>query len=74
MSVEKLEIELLTHAICISQGKVEDTLGSKQKGMKNFKQSLLIFWDFLVLECQSSFLYDDKLLNRVSSFVIALAR
>ena len=49
-------------------------MGSKQKGMKNFKQNLLIFWDSLVSECQTSFLYDDKLLNRVSSFVIALAR
>ena len=42
----------------ISDGIIEDYPGSKQKGLKNFKENLLVFFDSLILECQDGPVFD----------------
>ncbi|KQJ87493.1 hypothetical protein BRADI_4g11510v3 [Brachypodium distachyon] len=55
------------------KGLVEDNYNSKQKGLKNFKENLVSFWDSLVLECQNGPLFDDILFQKIKDFVVALS-
>lgn len=55
------------------QGHVETYLFSKDKKLKHFRQSLLDYWDLLVLECQSNILFDEKLFDKCIGFVIAIS-
>ena len=42
----------------ISDDITEDYPGSKKKGLRNFKENLLVFLDSLILECQDGPVFD----------------
>uniref|UniRef100_A0A2P2M8D1 SCD domain-containing protein n=1 Tax=Rhizophora mucronata TaxID=61149 RepID=A0A2P2M8D1_RHIMU len=55
------------------KGEIEDHQSSKRKDFKNFKDSLLSFWDNLVVECQNGPLFDKVLFDRCMDYIIALS-
>lgn len=54
-------------------GQVEDYQSSKKKEFQNFKDNLVSFWDYLVVECQNGPLFDQVLFDKCMDYVIALS-
>lgn len=52
---------------------MDESVSGKAKDFKSFKQNLLNFWNFVVLECQDSILFDDFFIHKISSYIIAIA-
>ncbi|CAM6081880.1 unnamed protein product [Calypogeia fissa] len=52
---------------------LEDYLASKQREVRNFQSNLLTFWDSVIRECQDGPLFDQRLMEKIMDYVIALS-
>jgi hypothetical protein len=54
----------------ISDGLIRNYPGSKRKGLKNFKENLLVFLDSLIFECHDRPLFDQVFMEKCIDYLI----